>query len=142
MRWVTGQNVGVAGTACPWLITRLIDDAAEFGFFPHAEAARAAAAQNARAFAVPGAEFGAEGGAFAALMAAYNLVQPGLDALAAIVSAAEAGSGSVPEAAGLAAIVAGVALGEESDIERQRLLWPVYDALLAVCAAREENMYE
>jgi hypothetical protein len=141
VRWVTRQDVRLAGTACPWLITRFIDDDAEFGFFPPVEAARAAALEQAKAFDVPDAEFGAAGGAFAAIIAAYNLVQPGLDPLAAIVAAAETGSDAAPEAAGLAAIVDGVALSTDSDIERQRLLWPVYDALLAVCATREEEQY-
>lgn len=141
MRWVTRHDARLAGTACPWLITHFIDDDAEFGFFPPAEAARAAAQEAAQAFDAPGAAFGADGGAFAALIAAYNLVQPGLDPLAAIVAAAETGSDAAPEAAGLAAIVEGIALAVESDIERQRLLWPVYDALLAVCAARETEQY-
>ena len=64
MRWGTRQDVRLTGTACPWLITRFIDDDAEFGFFPPAEAARAAALEQAQSFDVPGAEFGAAGGAF------------------------------------------------------------------------------
>jgi hypothetical protein len=138
MRWVTREGVGVAGTACPWLITRFIDDDAEFGFFPPEEAAKVAAAEGAETFDLPGESQDAAGGAFAALVFAHNLARPGLDGLTEIVAAAERGDPTPAEAAGLAAIVAGVAIEIESDIERQRLLWPVYDALLAYCAARED----
>lgn len=142
MRWVTRADVRVDGVACPWLITRFIDDDAEFGFFAAEQAAAVAAREGARSFDAPGAEFAAMDGrcAFDALIAGFNLVAPGLDCLAAIVRAATRAGGAegVPEAAGLAAIVEGVALIEESDIERQRLLWPVFDALLAVCAAHDE----
>lgn len=139
MRWVTRENVGVAGTACPWLITRFIDDDAEFGFFPPAEAAKVAAAEDAEAFDLPDAQAEERGGAFAALVFAHNLARPGLDGLTEIVTAAERGDPHPIEAPGLVAIVAGVAREVESDVERQRLLWPVYDALLAYCAAREDT---
>lgn len=141
MRWVTHRDVRVAGTACPWLIARYIDDDPEFGFFPAGEAAAIAAREGGQAFAVPGARFGPEGGAFDALIAAYNLAVPGLDRLARIVAAAERGGNlAAPESIGLAAVVEGVALAEPGDIERQRALWPVYDALLAYCAAQEDIM--
>ena len=46
---------------------------------------------------------------------------------------------TVAEARGFKAIADAFALAVESDVERQRLQWPIYDALLAWCAQREEE---
>lgn len=142
MRWVTRQDVRVDGVACPWLITRFIDDDAEFGFVAADLVAGVAAREDATAFDSPAAALSPPDGrsAFDALIAAYNLVAPGLDGLARIVRAATHPDqrDGAPEATGLAVIADGIALTEPSDIERQRLLWPVFDALLAVCAARDD----
>ena len=37
MKWVTRRNVKVDRVACPWLIRRFIDPAAEFLFVPEEE---------------------------------------------------------------------------------------------------------
>lgn len=34
MKWITRENANVERVACPWLILRFIDAAAEFGFVP------------------------------------------------------------------------------------------------------------
>ena len=34
MKWVTRSHVHVDRVACPWLITRFIDNEAEFSFVP------------------------------------------------------------------------------------------------------------
>jgi len=141
MKWVTRQNVKVDRVACPWLIVRFIDDDAEFGFVPADEVLAAAERQQALSFDAPGARYTHRDGkcTFEVLIDEYNLVAPGLDALARIVHAADiAGDETlVPEGPGFKAIAEGFALTIESDIERQQLQWPIYDALLAWCARRE-----
>ena len=71
----------------------------------------------------------------------HSLVAPGLDYLARIVHAADIAEelDSVPEGRGFKAIADAFTLSVESDVERQRLQWPIYDALLEWCARREEH---
>ncbi|HZU75917.1 MAG TPA: chromate resistance protein ChrB domain-containing protein [Dehalococcoidia bacterium] len=143
MKWVTSRDVRVEGVACPWLITRFIDDDAEFGFVPPDEVLTVAAREQGLAFGVQGAPYAAADGrsTFDALIAQHGIVAPGLDALAAIIRAASGlqTDGTPPEAAGLRAIAEGFALATESDIEREQYQWPLYDALLAWCAMRDER---
>jgi len=142
MKWVTAQNVEVDGVACPWLITRFIDDEAEFGFIPADKVLSVAERDEALSFATPGARYDRRDGkcTFDILIEAFNLIAPGLQELAEIVQGATlAPEGAPPEAAGLRAVAAGFALAMQSDIERQRLQWPVYDALLAWCAEHEQG---
>lgn len=145
MKWVTRQNVTVDGVACPWLVVRFIDDEAEFGFVPAEQVLAVAEREQAISFAAPGARYAPANGkcTFEILIEEYNLVAPGLDRLARIVHAAELATeltddaGGIPEGAGLRAIAAGFALDVESDVERQHLQWPLYDALLAWCVELE-----
>jgi hypothetical protein len=144
MKWITQRNVTVDGVACPWLITRFLDDDAEFAFVPEEDVLRVAEREDGLSFGVPGARYAARNGkcVFEVLIEEHGLVAYGLDTLAQIVHAAtsdEAGAREVPEGPGLRAIAAGFMIAAEDDIERQRLQWPVYDALLAWCASREEG---
>src|SRR5579883_2584677 len=84
MKWVTSRDVRVEGVACPWLITRFIDDDAEFGFVPPDEVLTVAAREQGLAFGVQGAPYAAADGrsTFDALIAQHGIVAPGLDALA------------------------------------------------------------
>jgi hypothetical protein len=145
MKWVTRADVRVDRVACPWLITRFIDDEAEFGFVPAERVLEVAEREGAYSFDAPGAGYSHRDGkcTFEVLIEEHNLVAPGLDRLARIVHAADVAGeeASAPEGAGLKAMAEGFALSEESDIERQRLQWPVYDALLAWCARREEEEF-
>jgi len=141
VKWVTAQNVRLDRVACPWLIVRFIDDEAEFGFVPPEQVLAVAEREQALSFAAPGARYTRRDGkcTFEVLIEEFNLVAPGLDRLARIVHAAEiAGElDRAPEGAGLRAIAEGFALDVESDVERQHLQWPLYDALLAWCARQE-----
>lgn len=141
MKWVTRQDVKVDRVACPWLIARFIDDEAEFGFVPPEQVLAVAEREQAISFDAPDARYTHRDGrcTFEVLIDAFNLVAPGLDRLARIVHAADiaADLASVPEGAGLRAIAEGFALDVESDVERQHLQWPLYDALLAWCARQE-----
>ena len=50
MKWVTRSHVHVDRVACPWLITRFIDNAAEILFVPKSEIERVAEATGAIPF--------------------------------------------------------------------------------------------
>src|SRR5258707_10270405 len=141
MKWVTRANVKVDRVACPWLIVRFIDDDAEFAFVPANDVLAVAEQQGALSFDAPGARFTHRDGkcTFEVLIDEYNLVAPGLDALARIVHGADIAEDerNCPESAGFKAIAEGFTLTTEGDVERQHLQWPIYDALLAWCARRE-----
>jgi hypothetical protein len=141
VKWVTRANVKVDRVACPWLITRFIDEDAEFGFLPADRVLDVAGQQGALSFDAPGARYTHRDGkcTFEVLVEEFNLAVPGLDSLARIVHAADiAGAeNSVPEGPGVKAIAEAFALTADDDVERQRLQWPIYDALLALCARRE-----
>ncbi|HEY8838203.1 MAG TPA: chromate resistance protein ChrB domain-containing protein, partial [Dehalococcoidia bacterium] len=57
MKWVTRENVKVDRVACPWLITRFIDDEAEFGFLPAENVLEVAGREDAISFDAPGARY-------------------------------------------------------------------------------------
>jgi hypothetical protein len=99
--------------------------------------------EQAFSFDAPGARYTHRDGkcTFEVLIEEFNLVAPGLDRLARIVHAADIAEDlqSVPEGAGLRAIAEGFAIDVESDVERQHLQWPLYDALLAWCAQQDER---
>jgi len=47
VRWITRENVKVDRVACPWLIARFVDRAAEFLFVPEGELLETARRENA-----------------------------------------------------------------------------------------------
>ena len=62
MKWITRSHVHVDRVACPWLITRFIDNEAEFLFVPASQVDQVASETGAIPFDVPGVELGcAEG---------------------------------------------------------------------------------
>jgi hypothetical protein len=116
---------------------------AEFGFVSPDEVLAVSEREQASSFDAPGARYTHRDGlcTFEVLIAEHGLVAAGLDTLARIVHAADIENDlhTVPQAAGLKAIADGFVLSVESDIERQQYQWPLYDALLAWCAAQEEG---
>ena len=143
MRWITRARPQTDRIACPWLIRRFIDPAAEIIFVAPVEVLSVAETGGGHSFDAPGAEFthvrrddGVELCTFEVLIDAFALGHdPALARLAQIVHAAdvrgeEAGN---PLAAGLRAIGEGGVLAEGDD---ERLLERgvfVYDALYAWC---------
>jgi hypothetical protein len=137
MKWVTRSHVHVDRVACPWLITRFIDSAAEFLFVPKSEVERVAKESGAIPFDAPGVELGHHEGrcSFEAIIAKYGLTEPGLLRLAKIVHAADvrADIDTDPIAPGLEAIASGFSLRYPDDLENLPLQFEVYDALYAWC---------
>ncbi|MFO1244639.1 MAG: chromate resistance protein [Ramlibacter sp.] len=136
-RWVTRERPRIDRIACPWLIRRFIDPRAAFFYVPTARVFSEAARLNAVAYDIPGAPITHEGErcSFDALMAAFGLRDPALDALAAIVRAADTDRlGTAPQAAGLLALSLGLARLHGDDHAMLDAAMPMYDALYAWCA--------
>ena len=139
MKYVTRKHVKVDRVACPWLITRFVDPAAEFLFVDPGEVMAVAAREGAIAFDVPGVELGHQGAncSFDAVIAKYKIDAPGIDRMALIVRGADTDAKDLaPEARGLEAIAEGFRAVGTDDHDILRLEFPVYDALYAYCRAR------
>ena len=91
MKWVTRARPKIDRIACPWLIRRFIDPAAEFLYVPAADVMRVAEERDATPFDVPGVEFGHHGErcSFDAFVARYKPGDPALARLAEIVRGAD-----------------------------------------------------
>lgn len=150
MKWVTRDHVHMDRVACPWLIKRFVDPDAEFGFVPFGS--DVPAPEGTIAFALPGAELGphdADGSTFRKILRKYEIDDPALDMLAAIVesgithvfSQIRHGTTDVaalphPEGIGLDAFSQGmmhICDGDIDDIDRSMV---VYDALYAYCRGK------
>src|SRR5574337_398256 len=138
MKWVTRKNANVDRIACPWLIRKFIDKDPVFLYVPPEEVLAVAKREDAIPYDVEGVELGHVGGrcSFESIMVKYNLTEPALQKLAAIVHGAYVARdiAIAPEAAGLKAIAHGFALLHgDNDHEKIRLETPIYDALYAWC---------
>jgi hypothetical protein len=137
MKWVTRSHVHVDRVACPWLISRFVDNQVEFLFVPAGQVKSVAADTGAIPFDAPDVELGHHEGlcSFETIILKYELKDPALLRLARIVHAADVASDidTDPIARGLEAIAVGYGLrfpDDEENLERQ---FYVYDALYAWC---------
>lgn len=137
MQWITRSHVHVDRVACPWLITRFIDNQAEFLFVPASQVERVARETGAIPFDTPGVELGHHENrcSFEAIILQYGLKEPGLLRLAKIVHAADVSEDidMDPIARGLEAIASGYSLRFPEDLESIERQFEVYDALYAWC---------
>jgi hypothetical protein len=138
MKWITRERVKVDRVACPWLIRKFVDPAAEFLFVPADEVPEQARRQGATPFDVPDVELGHHDGkcSFEAILAKYRLADPALHLLGQIVHGADVAADLYgrPEAPGLKAVAEGFRhLGLADDHEILAREWVVYDALYAYC---------
>jgi hypothetical protein len=138
MKWITREHVHVDRVACPWLIHKFVDPAAEFLFVPREQVLAVAEREGAIPFDVPGVELGHHGAhcSFEAIVAKYNISDPAIGLLAQIVNGADADLAifNRPEAPGLEAIAEGFRhLGLRDDYEILEKEFIVYDALYAYC---------
>ena len=137
MKWITRSHVHVDRVACPWLITRFIDNEAEFLFVPKSQIDQVARDTGAIPFDAPGVELGHHEGrcSFESIILKYDLKDPGLLRLAKIVHAADVSADidADPIARGLEAIAAGFSLRYPDDEENLARQFEIYDALYAWC---------
>ncbi len=111
MKWITRERPKIDRIACPWLITRFIDDAPEFLYVPPGEVLRVAAETGAIPYDIPGVDLSHEGElcSFDAFLKRYKLTDPALQQLAVIVRGADTSRFDLtPQSAGLYAISLGL----------------------------------
>lgn len=139
MKWITREHVKVDRVACPWVIKKFVDPAAEFHFVSADLVISEANRLQATPYDVPGVELGHHGKecSFDAILKKYNLTaDPALRLLARIVNGADTDNTlwRQPESAGLNAIAEGFRhLNFRDDHEINAAEWIVYDALYAYC---------
>ena len=139
MKWITRENANVDRVACPWLIRRFVDPAAEFVFVPTDQVMAVAERDGAIPFDVPNVDLGHVDGrcSFESIILAYHLEHDAaLRALAQIVHAADIREDidMSPYARGLKAIAYGFAyIYGRDDQAKIALESPLYDALYAFC---------
>lgn len=137
MKWITRERPKIDRIACPWLVTRFIDEAPEFLYVPAGDVLKVAVDTGAIPYDVPNVELGHHGDlcSFDAFIEKYKLDDPALSKLALIVRAADCGQPQLAkEAAGLLAISKGLSLNFADDHEMLRHGMVMYDALYAWCA--------
>ena len=139
MKWITRERARVDRIACPWLISRFIDPKPEFLFVPAREVLAAARREDATPYDVPDVELGHRGPlcSFDAFIDRYELADPALTTLAAIVRGADTDDrGLTPESAGLYAAATGFQATSRDDFDNMARQFPMYDALYAYCRTR------
>ncbi len=143
MKWITRQNVKVDRVACPWLIQRFVDRAAQFLFVPEDKLLETAKSENAipyDATRFPEVKLNHRGErcTFEAILEDYHLADASLHRLGLIVRAADVmGQEHVaPEGVGLRAIAEGFSRLGISDEERLAREFPLYDALYEYVRAK------
>jgi rhodanese-related sulfurtransferase len=135
-RWITRERPKIDRVACPWLILRFIDPQAQFFYVPTGEVLEKARQLDAVAFDIEGGAISHEWEkcSFDALLAAFELKDPALEQLAAIVRGADTDRLSIaPQSAGLLAISLGLSRLHADDHAMLQAALPVYDALYAWC---------
>ncbi len=132
MRWITRARPKIDRIACPWLITRFIDPKAEFFFVPPDQVMARASELAATPFDVEGVELSHDGlrCSFDALLTKYELSDPALAEMAAIIRGADTAHLELaPQAAGLLAISLGLSRNFADDHDQLDMGMVIYDAL-------------
>lgn len=143
-RWITRERPKVDRIACPWLIKRFIDPAAEFLYVPTAEVKARAASDNAIAYDVADGAFTHDGPAcsFDAFIKTYRLTDPALLQLADIVRGADTGHPEItPQSAGLVALSLGLSRLIADDHEQLQQGMVMYDALYLWCKEGQDERH-
>jgi len=135
-RWVTRERPKIDRIACPWLIRRFLDPAAEFFYVPNAEVRTFAVANHAEPYDVPDVAYSHVGPecSFDAFVRLHELGHPALAALATIVRGADTGAPDLaPQAPGLLAASLGLSAMFSDDLAMLKWGLLVYDSLYAWC---------
>ena len=135
-RWVTRERPKIDRIACPWLVRRFVDPAAEFLYVPPKEVPLAAREREAVPYDVPDVDFSHQGErcSFDAFLRYYRLRDPALDELATIVRGADTGRPELaPQSAGLLAISLGLSRNFADDHAMLEQGMVMYDALYSWC---------
>lgn len=136
MKWITRERPKIDRVACPWLISRFIDEEAEFLFVPPSEVAAEASRLGAVPYDVEGVDLSHVGAlcTFDAFLDRYELTDPALAEIALMVRGADTAQLDLsPQAPGLLAISLGMSFNHSDDHEQLRHGFLVYDALYSWC---------
>jgi protein-tyrosine-phosphatase len=143
MKWVTRERARVDRIACPWLITRFIDPKPEFLFVPARDVLAVSERERAIPYDVPNVELGHHGPAcsFDAFIERYELADPALASLAAIVRGADTSDRALtPESAGLYAAATGFQAISRDDFDNMARQFPMYDAFYEFARAQAASV--
>lgn len=133
MKWATRAGCKVDRAACAWLIRRFIDEDAVFVFVRDPSEVP----DDATPFEIPGADLAHHRGdcTFEVMLQRFELRGPALAAIGRIVHEADIGDERypAPEAAGLAAIILGLAAAGD-DHHTLAASTPIFDGLYRLFA--------
>lgn len=144
MKWITRARPKIDRIACPWLITRFVDDEPEFLFVPANQVLKTAQITGAIPYDIPGVELSHVGDhcSFDAFITKYDLKKPALAKLAEIVRAADTDRLDLaPQSAGLLAMSLGLSRIYEDDHELLSHGLLMYEALYAWCEACQTDTH-
>ena len=136
MKWINRERPKIDRIACPWLISRFIDNNAEFLYVPAEEVFSVAEQTGAIPYDIPGAELSHVGElcSFDAFLKKYNLTDSALQTLAVIVRGADTSQLDLtPQSAGLYAISLDLSYCYEDYHEMLEHGLVIYDAMYAWC---------
>jgi rhodanese-related sulfurtransferase len=130
--WVTRHRPKIDRIACPWLIRRFIDPAAQFLYVAPSEVQAVAERFNATPFDIEGILYSHRGDqcTFDTMIDLWGLQTEALQRLALVVRAADTDRHDLsPQAAGLLAISVGLSRQYRDDLEQLEVGMTLYDAL-------------
>ena len=134
--WVTRERPKIDRIACPWLISRFIDPHTQFFYVPPGRVLAVADETGATPYDIDGVEFTHEGErcTFDSILRIYDIHDPALDRLAAIVRGADTSRHELtPQSGGLFAISLGLSANFPDDHQMLAHGSLVYDALYTWC---------
>jgi hypothetical protein len=138
MKWITREHPRVDRVACPWLVQRFVDKAAEFVYVPSDQVAAEAGRIGATPYDIKDVELGHKGPecSFDAFVHKYELDKdPAMAYMTKVIRGADTADKAVtPESIGVEALLDGIRLVHYPDDQAQRKASiPVLDALYAYC---------
>lgn len=144
MKWITREHRRVDRVACPWLIEKFVDKAAEFLYVPADQVIVESKQRGATPYDVKDVELGHHGPecSFDAFVRKYSLEKdPAMAYMAKVIRGADtADKGITPESRGVEAILDGLRNLHYPDNQAQRKASrAVLDALYAHCQAKVET---
>jgi len=143
-QWVTRERPKIDRIACPWLIARFIDPQAQFSYVPAAQVLAVAQKTGATPYDIDGVEFSheVERCSFDTILRIYDIHDPALDHLAAIVRGADTSRHDLaPQCGGLFAISLGLSANFPDDQAMLRHAMVLYDALYTWCRSLQAETH-
>jgi hypothetical protein len=132
MKWITRERPKIDRIACPWLIKRFVDAAAEFIYVAREKVFEEAEKQQAIPYDIPGAEYSHYGEecTFDYIIRKHGVTDDAVKQIAVIVRGADTNRFDLAQqAAGLWAISAGLSVNYQNDYEQLEIGMKIYDAL-------------